>query len=292
MASVEDSYHSYKTQESLMERDDDHHGDARGGVQVVSRTAAIMRALSANPGGMSLTAIAKEVDLPRSTVQRLVTALEVEALVDVKGPHGGTRLGPAIADFVASAHADMVVFGRHQLKQLLDEVHETCSIVTAVNARSMVLETMVAEHPLRVVLCEGWQIPLYASAGGKALLAAYGDDLIERFFEETLEPLTSHTLTTREALLAQVTQIREEGVAYARNEFTPGISTLATMLNTSMGIYAFEVAMPDARFDARAAEIKAALLAHRERVLAEAVGFQRDRLAGTLGFFDSAVVQS
>lgn len=266
-----------------MEKDDETLADQKGGVQVVSRTAAIMRALSAHPGGLSLTAIANEVDLPRSTVQRLVTALEIEGLVDAKGPNGGTRLGPAISSLVATAHADMVVLGRHQLKLLLDAVNETCSIITAVNAKSMVLETMTAEHPLRVVLCQGAQKPLYTSAGGKALLSAHDDAITERLFPPTLESWAPGTVTRRETLLKQLSEARKTGVAVARNEYFAGVSSLATVVETDMGIYAFEVTLPDARFDAREEEIRAALLEHREGLLAQTSAFQKDRTVGTLG---------
>lgn len=266
-----------------MEKDDEISVDHKGGVQVVSRTAAIMRALSAHPGGLSLTAIANEVGLPRSTVQRLVTALEVEGLVDGKGPNGGTRLGPAISSLVATAHADMVVFGRHQLKLLLDTVNETSSILTAVNAKSMVLETMTAEHPLRVVLCQGVQKPLYASAGGKALLAAYEDDVTEKLYPAALETFTPHTIPTRKALQAEVERVRADGIAVARNEFVTGISSLAMALVTGMGVYAFEVTLPDARFEEREEAIRAALLAHHQQVLAKAIEFQKDKMMGSLG---------
>lgn len=266
-----------------MEKDEAYSTDARSGVQVVSRTAAIMRALSTHPGGLSLTAIANEVGLPRSTVQRLVTALEIEGLVDGKGPNGGTRLGPTIASLLATAHADMVVFGRHQLRTLLDTVNETSSILTAVNAKSMVLETMTAEHPLRVVLHQGSQAPLYASAGGKALLSAYDETLIERLFLPELETFTPQTLSKRSALQAEVRQVRETRIAFSRNEFTPGISSMATVVSSSMGIYAFEVSLPDARFELRCEEIQAAMLVHREQAQAESPAFERDRQASSLG---------
>src|SRR5690606_16415676 len=116
----------------------------------------------------------------------------------------GTRLGPMVSSLVASAHADMVVFGRHHLRMLVDEADETSSIITAVNAQSMVLETMTAEHPLRVVLQQGSQMPLHASAGGKALLSAFGDDMLEKLFDTRLERHTPHTLATRKELLDQV----------------------------------------------------------------------------------------
>ena len=266
-----------------MEKDEISQAEARGGVQVVSRTAAIMRALSAHPGGLSLTAIATEVGLPRSTVQRLVTALEIEGLVDAKGPNGGTRLGPTVSSLLATAHADMVVFGRHQLKTLLDAVNETSSIVTSVNAKSMVLETMTAEHPLRVVLCQGSQAPLYATAGGKALLSLYEPGMVERLFGSRLDVFTPQTLSTRAALNAELAQIRESGIASARNEFIPGLSSLATAVHTGMGIYAFEVTLPDARFEARFDEVREFMLSHREQVMIESEAFQQDWQSGSIG---------
>lgn len=56
------------------------------GIQVIARAAAVMRALGSNPQGLSLAAIAQIVDLPRSTVQRIITALEAEFLVEALGP--------------------------------------------------------------------------------------------------------------------------------------------------------------------------------------------------------------
>ncbi len=43
-----------------------------GGIQVIARAAKILNALGEHPGGMSLGEIAHAVDLPRSTVQRIV----------------------------------------------------------------------------------------------------------------------------------------------------------------------------------------------------------------------------
>ena len=262
---------------------DDLAPDPRGGVQVVARTAAIMRALSAHPGGLSLTAIANEVDLPRSTVQRLVTALEMEGLVDAKGPNGGTRLGPTISSLVATAHADMVVFGRHQLKLLLDAVNETCSIVTTVNARSMVLETMTAEHLLRTVLSQGVQTPLHVTAGGKALLAAHDDDMLERLFPQKLEIYTEHTIATRKALHAELLKVREHGIAYSRNEREMGVSSIAMAVASNMGLYAFEVTLPDARFDKQADHIEETLRVQRKQIMEQSTAFEKDKLTGSLG---------
>ena len=45
-------------------------------VQVIARAAAVLRTLEGQPGGLSLGQIAQDVGLPRSTVQRIVAALQ------------------------------------------------------------------------------------------------------------------------------------------------------------------------------------------------------------------------
>jgi predicted ArsR family transcriptional regulator len=67
----------------------DTHDDDRGGVQAIARAASVLRALGARGQGMSLSEIAAAVDLPRSTVQRLVQALQQERLVETGTPGAG-----------------------------------------------------------------------------------------------------------------------------------------------------------------------------------------------------------
>src|SRR5262245_16686803 len=50
-------------------------------VQVIARAATILRALEEENAGLSLGQIAQRVNLARSTVQRIVAALETEKLV-------------------------------------------------------------------------------------------------------------------------------------------------------------------------------------------------------------------
>ncbi len=78
-----------------------------GGIQVIARAAKILNALGEHPGGMSLGEIAHAVDLPRSTVQRIVAALDSAELVRSSGA-GGLRLGPALLKLLASVNTDVV----------------------------------------------------------------------------------------------------------------------------------------------------------------------------------------
>ena len=77
--------------------------DSASGRQVISRAAAL-RALAEDNSGQSLGQIAKKTDLPRTTVHRIVAALEAQQLAATTP--AGVRLGQALVRLAASAHTD------------------------------------------------------------------------------------------------------------------------------------------------------------------------------------------
>ena len=75
-------------------------------VQSIDRAFAILDAVAAQPAGV--TAIAKRVELPKSTVARLLAALEQRGAVE--RPDGVLfRIGPGVAALAAEASAERSV---------------------------------------------------------------------------------------------------------------------------------------------------------------------------------------
>ena len=97
-------------------------------VQVIARAAAILRALEDEAEGLSLGQIAQRVNLARSTVQRIVAALEAEKFLIAASPTGRVRLGPTILRLAASARTDFVAVARPFLVQLSNELKETVEL--------------------------------------------------------------------------------------------------------------------------------------------------------------------
>jgi len=78
------------------------------GIQVISRAGAILRAVKDQNSGMSLGQIAERKSLPRSTVQRIVAALETERLLISSSNGGGIRLGPELLSRGVAARYNVV----------------------------------------------------------------------------------------------------------------------------------------------------------------------------------------
>jgi DNA-binding IclR family transcriptional regulator len=224
-----------------------------------------LRALGQNQQtqrGMSLGEIATVVGLPRSTVQRLVQALQHERLVDVGGPAGpGVRLGPALAELAGAIRVDVVRLARPHLQALFDTLRETVDISQARGREVQFLEQIVSDRELRAVPRKDASLSLHCMANGKALLAAMSDAEVERLLGSTLPPATARSITSLPALLAELAEVRRTGFAYDRQELSEGICAIGTGIAAGPGPhYAVSVAVPEQRFEPALPTIRAALV--------------------------------
>lgn len=243
----------------VMSSDKDNAADEQrsGGIQVIARSSAIMRALGAQPQGLSLAAIAQATDLPRSTVQRIIGALETEGLVESL-PGSGYRLGPALGQLIHHAHGDIISVARESLEQLGEALGETVVLSCIRGKRTNVIIRAISEQELRVVIPLGHTLPMYSTSDGKVLLSTLSDEDIREWLPDTLEKLTANTLGLPE-LLAQMPEIRRSGMAVDIEEHTLGVSAMSLLIPTFMGPHAVSVVAPTARFKPRLAEFRAAL---------------------------------
>lgn len=240
-------------------------GGKHGGIQVIARAAAIMRALGSNPQGLSLAAIAQLVDLPRSTVQRIINALEEEFLVTALGPSGGFRLGPALGQLINQTQTDIISLVRPHLNALCEQLQESVCLSSLVGDKTYVVDRIVAERELRVVFPIGINAPATATASGKALLAELSEEAIGALLPERLPAFTPMTLT-RESLLEQLEEVKACGVAVDLDEYIEGLCSFAVLLDTYLGHYAIAIVAPSSRAMPRRAAFQQALLACKQNI--------------------------
>jgi DNA-binding IclR family transcriptional regulator len=231
----------------------------QGGIQVIARSSAIMRALGAHPHGLSLAAIAQKVDLPRSTVQRIVNALESELLVEAMGPNGGFRLGPALGQLIYLTQFDIISEVHPHLENLSGQFKETAALGCRAGVMINAIDRVIAERVLRIVIPIGASAPLCASALGKALLASMPDDVLDHVLSAPMQMLTPKTLSLP-ALKKELAQIRRDGFAIDVEEYEEGTSSAAVAIETYMGTFSIGLILPCSRFAGRADDFGQALL--------------------------------
>jgi DNA-binding IclR family transcriptional regulator len=231
-------------------------------VQVIARAATILRALEDENAGLSLGQIAQRVNLARSTVQRIVAALETEKLVIAATPNGRVRLGPTILRLAASVRSDFISRARPFLEKLSAELEETVDLSTVKKDHLVFIDQVIGSHRLRTVSAVGETFPLHCTANGKAYLAQLSDAAIATLIGNSYEARTPKTLTRLDPLLADLKAVRKAGVAFDREEHTLGICAAGVALHDPLGnAVGISVPVPTQRFHDRQTMIGEKLLA-------------------------------
>jgi IclR family transcriptional regulator, acetate operon repressor len=239
-----------------------HASSDKSQVQVIARAATILRALEDENTGLSLGQIAQRVNLARSTVQRIVAALETEKLVIAATPNGRVRLGPTIMRLAASVRSDFIALARPFLERLSEDLGETVDLAMVKKDRLIFIDQVIGSQRLRAVSAVGETFPLYCTANGKAYLAQLTDGGIEALIGRTYEQRTPKTLSRFDTLLADLQATRRTGAAFDREEHTLGICAAGVAMHDPLGnAVAISVPVPTHRFERQQALIVEKLLA-------------------------------
>lgn len=172
---------------------------------------------------------------PRASTHRLLVTLRAAGVLE-SNENGQYRLGLRLFELGATAPL------RRRLHESCLPALEALSAEVALPAHLAVrdgsdlvcLET-VQQRPLDTPLQIGQRAPLHTTAAGKVLLAHAPRSVIERYVTEDLSRPTPHTIVEPCRLLAELDQIRGRGVAWEREECSPGLASVSTGLRKHTG---------------------------------------------------------
>ncbi len=218
------------------------------GVQVISRAAEILRVLKNDNSGLSLGQIAERVQLPRSTVQRIVNALLSERLVMSSSAEGGLRLGSEIQSLAAAGRVNMAELVHPVLTDLARRMKETVDLAVFRDDHMVFLDQVVGTHRLRTVSAVGEVFPMTDTANGKAALSLFEDDRVVAIASRELKS-GGESQRPLSDFLREIEDIRETGIAWDLDEHTQGISAAGFAFQDPVGLtYAISVPVPSHRF--------------------------------------------
>jgi DNA-binding IclR family transcriptional regulator len=218
-------------------------------VQVISRAISMLWVLRDHPEGMSLSQLAKETSLARSTVHRIISTLEAERFVAWVGPNGRVRLGLGLATLGTAVSTDLRRELRPYLESLSLEVDETVDLAVLDKDKALFIDQVASPQRLQAVSGIGVTFPLHCTANGKAMLALLPEMELATLLGQGLPAFTPRTKTSREDLMAELALIRTSGLAYDREEHNAGICAIgAAFIAPGERIVAISIPVPSIRF--------------------------------------------
>ncbi len=228
------------------------------GIQVLRRAAAALDEIAAEPGRLRLVDLGERLGLAKSTARRLLVGLVEVGLASVD-PQGRFSLGDRLLGLGNSDGAHIAAVFRPTIERVARATDgETVDLSVLRGRRMWFVDQIESSHRLRAVSAVGVRFPLESTANGKAALAALDDADAEAMISR-LDPVSA------DRLRAEVAEIRRTGIAFDRDEHTPGISA-AAIARRAVGdnLVAISVPAPTERFREKEQRIVAALRAAGE----------------------------
>ncbi|QJQ01529.1 MULTISPECIES: IclR family transcriptional regulator [Herbaspirillum] len=246
------------------------------GPRSLMRLLGLFDALAASSDGMTLAELNVALDTPKSSLLNLLRPLVLEAYL----MHDGTRyrLGPAIFRMSANVMAAWNV--AKVLRPFMVELSSACKETVYLGVLDVeekvvtYVEVLESAQSVRYSMTVGQRRPLYCTAAGRVLLAHAPATFLDTYLDTVeLAALTPRTKSTREALLAELAQIRKTGIAVSKGELVSESAGMSVPVRSPDGtvIAAMAIGAPLERFEANIDRLREILLGVARRVSGLAV---------------------
>lgn len=205
------------------------------GAQAVLRAVRLLKLFTNERPEMTLAEVSNASGLNKTTTHRLLRALQSESLVDRNAATGAYSLGTGLMALgvQALASSDLRRRVRPVLKVLARESGETASLEVPVENNMLVLDEVAGSHMLAPSGNIGSRWPIHATSTGKAWIA-FEESGMDRIGDK-LQPFTKKTLTSKEFIRPQLTDIRRRGYAVTVDELEDGFTAVATVIRGALG---------------------------------------------------------
>lgn len=199
--------------------------------EALARGLGVIGAFDEQRRQMTLSDVARAVDLPRATVRRALATLVALGYVEADGRL--FRLTPRILKLaIAYLSSDPVpAILQPVCERLCRQVGASCSVAVRDGEEAVMIARAVPARPASVGLGVGYRLPVFCSALGRVLASAMPDAELDAFLAQ-LKPVrfTRQTVVSKHEIRRLILDVRKKGYALADQEAEIGIRSIAVPL--------------------------------------------------------------
>lgn len=173
-----------------------------------------------------------------STAHRLLVTLHSHGFVTQEETTRRYRAGAQLLDVALGAlgSLDVLRVARPHLEQLRDVVRETVNLILLDGSQIRFIDSVEGPEAVRVSNRTGTVLPAHCTAGGKMLLASLSSAQLSALYPlSRLSGLTPNSITRRQALFRELTEIRSLGYATNFEQSMVGVSAVAVPIMDPRG---------------------------------------------------------
>jgi IclR family transcriptional regulator, KDG regulon repressor len=217
--------------------------------QIVDKIGSILQLYTFDKNEWGVTEVSRELGIPKSSVSELMTSMASQGLIE-RVPPGRYRLGWRwfSVNQVLLDSSLVLKEGRLVLNEMAERYGESCHLTVFERFEAILVEKAQANLTTQILMSKvGTKLPVHATASGKLLIAHQPWADFEKAIPVSgLDVLSPHTITSPETLMAELETVRRAGVAFDREEYILGLSSIAAPVMNAHGklVAALGISMP------------------------------------------------
>lgn len=197
-------------------------------MQSLARGLAVIRAFDADHAELSLSEVARRVEISPAAARRFLRTLETLGYVRSDGKR--FALTPRVLElgFSYLSSLSLPEIMQPHLEKLSRAVDESVSAAVLTGSEIVYVARVPTRRIMAVGITIGTRFPAYATSMGRVLLAELPAEELTAILEDNApQPLTERTLFEPPAITAELARVRAQGWAIVDGELELGLRSAA-----------------------------------------------------------------
>ncbi len=220
-------------------------------MRLVRRALGVLCTIAEAEDGVSLKDLVNRLDIPLSSMHRLVAVLEDNKCLTRSPTNRRYFLGPGAARFLDEEHLQQTLSTPHPAtRELRRRTGEAVFVTEPLGGHAVCTMFLQGARPIGLFARFGQRIPWHADASARVLLADQTPASARRMLlQQSLISFTRHTPRSVEAVMEHLVLVRERGYDTSESELDEGLFVVGAPIRLSTGRVraAVAVAVPSAR---------------------------------------------
>ena len=203
----------------------------------VKKAFAILNAISASREGLGVSELARSLDMAKSTVHGMTSALEELGAIMRHPLTKKYKLGFMLFEVGRQAYSqiDLKSSARPVMEALMEKTRASVFLGTLNWDHVTVMDIVESRQDLKITAPIGTTMSLFAGAVGKVFLASMEDEQARKIIEaKGLPRFTEKTIVDTELYYRELMRVRDKGYAVDDEEYIMGVRAVASPI-TGLG---------------------------------------------------------
>jgi len=255
---------------------------SNGTIKSIVKAGRVIDLMAASAKPLTLTAIAKETGMAKSTLHGILSTLVEIGYVSQSAENDQYSLSVHMFEIGSSVSNS---WNERQIaipymQRILEQTGETVHMAVLSDGEVLYIHKQESSRSIQIVTANGVKLPAHCTGLGKALLSGLQPaEVLQIVDSKGMQRLTEHTITSYDALMDELARVRQQGYSVDNQEFMDGLRCIAVPIYTHSGkvTAAISIAGPLSRMRDEDFEFNKKCLLTAAREISKKLGYTNEQ---------------